>query len=228
MNFETLNNKSVFVNGASSFLGKRIAEALTCFDLKLFITDTNKEALQYFEHDFPDMIEPPITYQIKESNPFQIETSIDACFQNLKSIDYAVNNFTISNASSNILDCTNDYWNGLFRINLSKFFLFLKYELSLFIGLNNNGRIINTFSFSEGQIASDAHGICSILSSIAGLTEAVNCTYSKSGIKIYSFFPEIGNAFLFNDVNRLINIPDINSPDPDYGPIIKEILGLLA
>ena len=80
MSEKKLNNMPLFFNGITTGLSSQLAGELLKSGGKLFITDTNNEALEKFRSNNSRNNNNLIIYQMKENNSFQIETSVINCF----------------------------------------------------------------------------------------------------------------------------------------------------
>lgn len=194
MQINPLNNASLFFNGVSTGLSRKLAEKLLDMGARLFIIDSNTKALETFRHDLGDKLGNSVLYPVDEMNSFQIESAISKCYNGMKSFDCAVNNYLLPEGEMNILDCQIDYWNSILRINLAKIFSFLKYEISLMVGLNG-GCIVNTFQSANSYAVEKNHAAFTLLNAVTGLTDITSKTFRKNKIGIYSFHPEVDNPF---------------------------------
>jgi NAD(P)-dependent dehydrogenase (short-subunit alcohol dehydrogenase family) len=219
-----LNNVKIFYYGISSEFSIKLAEKLLQTGAILFITDANAMALEAFRKKYETFNGNSHFHRLLEDTPSQIEGSIVECFNKTKSFTCAINNFLIPDAKLNILDCSIDYWNSIFRTKMARFYTFIKYELSLMIGLRK-GCLINTFNYPEMKIENDSHIVFAFLNSIIGLTESVGRTYSGAGIKISSYYPAIENLLnTETKFNSSIATAGINNDAGSFAPVFESII----
>lgn len=222
MSLDKLNNITLFYNGISSRFSYNLAYALINNGARLFITDTDSELLEKFRTELGNKIGNSVICSMSEGSAYQIESVISRCFEGMKTFTCAVNNYVLPESGLNLHDCTIDYWNSVFRTNMSGIFSFLKYELSLMVGFEK-GCIINTFNPQLKSAAEQNHIVFTLLKAVTGLTEITAQTYGKNNIKIFSFYPDIKNLLpVENTINRRFN----ESVHP--GESINEIIELIG
>jgi NAD(P)-dependent dehydrogenase (short-subunit alcohol dehydrogenase family) len=151
------------------------------------MTDTNPLIVKKVEQRLHNTIGQCKTFSIRSYDPYQIETALIKAYSFLGTLNCAINNFSLSGDSTNIIDCSIDLCNKSMRIPFITFFLCMKYELSLMLGQHKGGSIINFFHLKNMVDYSESHVTVAALYSVRGLTKSVARTYSNSGISINSF-----------------------------------------
>lgn len=177
--------KSALVTGATSGIGKSIAEALASEGVKLFINgfgeddaiaavldDLKKRSGQTAEHFNCDMSRPE---------------EIEAMMKRIGSVDIVVNNAGIQFVSP-IEDFPNDKWDAIIAINLNAAFHTTKAAVP-HMKAKNWGRIVNIASahslvaspFKAAYVAAK-HGI-------VGMTKSVALEVAEHGITVNAVSP---------------------------------------
>ena len=193
MSIDKVKNMSFYINGLSDKTSQELVKTLAANGARLFLSDQNKEILRKSEEKISKMDCNAHYLLVDPKDSYQVENVINKAFNSLKTLDVAINNFSLQTIPTNIIDCSVDY---LFRScisGLSSVFLLMKYEISLMLGLQSKGTIINIFS-SNGKIDfMNSHATIAYLHAIKGLTMSTADSYSGNGIRIKSFYVQNEN-----------------------------------
>jgi len=191
MKTDKIKNMSFFLNGLSTRSGQEISRFLSEHGTRLFLSDVNKEVLQKAEEKI-SKTNCEAHYLLTDTrDSYQVEEAINRAFKTLKTLDCAINNFSLHSIPTNIIDCSVDFLVRNCISSLSGVFLLMKYELSLLLGLQKPGAIINIFSSNKTIDFENSHATTAYLHAIKGLTLSTANSYAEHGIKIKSFFCSI-------------------------------------
>lgn len=201
MNTDKIKNMSFFLNGLSTRPGQELVRYLSGCGTRLFLSDSNKDVLQNTEEKISRSNCEAFSLLTDNRDPYQVEEAINKAFRTYKTLDCAINNFSLHSIPTNIIDCSVDFLVRNCMSSLSGVFLLMKYELSLLLGLQKPGAIINIFSSNKLIDFENSHATTAYLHAIKGLTLATSNSYAGNGIKIKSFFiqnDETGSALQKN------------------------------
>jgi len=190
---------SFYINGLNTKTGQELVKTLSGYDTRLFLSDINKEVLEKLKEKISEKNCEPYFLQVDIRDPYQVEGVINKAFKSLKTIDCAINNFSLHTIPTNIIDCSVDYLVRTCMSSLSSVFTLMKYELSLLLGLQSKSTIINIFSSNREIDFVNSHATAAYLHAIKGLTLATSNSYANNGIVIKSFYVQYGNRSVNKD-----------------------------
>ena len=176
------------MNGLSTRVSQELVQFLAGLGAQLFLSDVTKEALQKTEEKLAKQNRKAHYIIADNRDPYQVEDAVNRAFKTLKTLDCAINNFPLHSIPTNIIDCSVDFLVRTCMSSLSGVFLLMKYELSLMLGLQKPGTIINIFSTNRLIDFENSHATTAYLHAIKGLTLSTSNSYAGNGIKIKSFF----------------------------------------
>lgn len=224
MHTDKFKNKAFFLNGLSSKSGRELVRFLSGKGVRLFLSDASRETIQRTEESLLGKNCEAHFMLTDNRDPYQVEEAVNKAFKTLKTLDCAVNNFPLNSTPTNIIDCSVDFLARSCMSGLSGVFLLMKYELSLLLGLQKPGSIINIFTSNRIIDFQNSHATTAYLHAIKGLTIATSNTYAENGIKIKSFFVQYDETNSSMQ-NRSIIISDLLEPFENYtADSISEVL----
>ena len=230
MDSDLLKDQSIYIHGVSSSLAEEFINKFSSQNVKLCMTDTNPFLTRKIEQRLSGSVGKYKIFSIRSFDPYQIETALIKAYTFLGTMNCAINNFSLSGDSNNIIDCSIDLCNKSMRIPFLTYFMSMKYELSLMLGQHKGGSIINFFHLKNMADYSEAHVTVAALYSIRGLTKSVARTYLKSGISIHSFL--VHNRMIDKKGNANLStqkIIDLIEPleAPPVEDIIKKVYDII-
>lgn len=194
MSIDKIKNMSIYINGLSTKTGQELTRLFSANGARLFLSDINEEKLLETENRMGLANSESYFLKVDLRDPYQVENVINKAYKSLKTLDCAINNFSLQSIPTNIIDCSVDFLVRTCMSSLSSVFLLMKYEISLFLGLQGRRTIINIFSTDQQIDLMNSHATTSYLHAIKGLTIATSNSYADSGIKIKSFFVQYDDS----------------------------------
>lgn len=171
-------NKTAFVTGAASGIGRAVVEELARRDAKVFAADVDVENLNKLA------LQPritPIALDVTDENAWA------AAFQSIDGLDIFVSAAGISHATPTA-DMTMNEWRHVMAVNLDGAFLGVRSALRKMIP-RQGGSIVLIASASGIRAAAGASAYCVSKASLRMLAKAVALEYKEYGIRVNTVSP---------------------------------------
>jgi NADP-dependent 3-hydroxy acid dehydrogenase YdfG len=215
---ERRKNRSIFICGLSSEIGQKLVNSFADSNTKLFLTDPSQETLEKLEKKISGKAMELQLMRVDSRDAYFVEDSVYKAYSSFGSFDCFINNFSLPNFHTNIVDCSLDYWNRIMNTSLAGVFLHMKYELMLIIGLQKQGFIINIFSSKNNAELKDSHASVTFLFGMKGLMQTLSDSFKNNAIKIISFFRN-------DEFPKYLKDHSCNNADvPELSEVQKEII----
>lgn len=185
---EGKNIRTIFICGLSSEIGQKLANSFADSNTKLFLTDPSQETLEKIEKKISGKAKELQVMRVDSRDAYFVEDSVYKAFSSFGNFDCFINNFSLPNFHTNIVDCSLDYWNRIMNTSLAGVFLHMKYELMLIIGQQKRGFIINTFCSKNNAELKNSHASVTFLFGMNGLMQTLSDSFKNNAIQIISFF----------------------------------------
>jgi len=202
-----LENKVAIVTGASSGIGKAIAEKFVLEGASVVFSDVN-------ECDVSRFSDKAIFIKCDVSKSAEVDNLIATCIDRFGRVDVMVNNAGIGSLGD-ILTTSDDVWHKTIEIDLSGVFYGIRAAGRAMKEKGIKGSIINMSSILGTVGFNGAISYCAAKGGVNQLTKASAVELSKLGIRVNSIAPGFIKTNMTKGVQEdqnLLNIIDAMTP----------------
>jgi NAD(P)-dependent dehydrogenase (short-subunit alcohol dehydrogenase family) len=176
-----LENKIAIVTGASSGIGKAIAEKFVLEGASVVFSDVN-------ECDVSRFSDKAIFVKCDVSKSIEVDSLIQSCVDKFGKVDVMVNNAGIGSLGD-ALTMSDDVWQKTIDINLSGVFYGIRAAGRIMKEKGIKGSIINMASILGSVGFNGAISYCAAKGGVNQLTKGSALELSKLGIRVNSIAP---------------------------------------
>lgn len=183
-----MNGKVAVVTGASSGIGKCVAEFYAREGASVVLSDVNEELGREATLGIDPDGKKAIFVKADVSQPEDCEALVAAAMEKFGRLDFACNNAGIGGEQNPTADYSVEGWQKVIGVNLSGVFYCMKYEIPAMLK-NGGGAIINMTSIL-GQVSFlGAVGYVAAKHGVVGLTKNAAVEYSARGVRVNAVGP---------------------------------------
>ena len=183
-----MNGKVAIVTGASSGIGKCVAEFYVREGAYVVLADVNKELGQTATREIDPSGQKAIFVKADVSQPAECENMVNAALEKFGRLDFACNNAGIGGEQNPTADYSIEGWQKVIGVNLSGVFYCLKYQIPAMLK-NGGGSIVNMASIL-GQVSFlGAVAYVAAKHGVVGITQNAAVEYAPHGIRVNAVGP---------------------------------------
>jgi NAD(P)-dependent dehydrogenase (short-subunit alcohol dehydrogenase family) len=183
-----MNGKVAIVTGASSGIGKCVAEFYAREGASVLLSDINEELGQAAAKEIDPTGRKAKFAKADVAQPQECEQVVTAALEAFGRLDYACNNAGIGGEQNPTADYSLEGWQKVIGVNLSGVFYCMKYQIPAMLK-NGGGSIVNMASIL-GQVSFlGAVGYVAAKHGVVGLTQNAAVEYAARGIRVNAVGP---------------------------------------
>jgi len=180
-------NKTAFITGATSGIGKATAEIFAKNNIRLILCGRRKERLEKLQTELSKLTEVT-TLQFDVSKRKDVEKAIKSLPENFKQIDLLINNAGNAHGLSTIQDGDIDDWDAMLDINV-KGLLYVSKAIIPQMTERNNGFIVNIGSIAAKEVYPNGNVYCASKHAVNALNKAMRIDLNKHNIRVSAIHP---------------------------------------
>lgn len=179
--------KTTFITGASSGIGKAIAESFAKQGHRLIICGRRKEVLSEIEKNLSQLTEVySLIFDVRNLN--EVENAFNSLPENWKNIDILINNAGNAHGLDPISNGSTDDWDAMMDGNV-KGLLYVSKMIIPQMKERNSGHIVNISSVAARQTYANGVVYCASKKAVDTISEGMRIELTEFGIKVTNIQP---------------------------------------
>ena len=180
-------NKTAFITGATSGIGKATAEIFAKNNIRLILCGRRAERLKELQNELSKLTEVT-TLQFDVSKRTEVEAAMNALPENFKQIDILINNAGNAHGLSTIQDGNVGDWDAMLDINVKGLLYVSKAIIPQMIE-NNNGFIVNIGSTAGKEVYKNGNVYCASKFAVNALNKSMRLDLNEHNIRVSAIHP---------------------------------------
>ena len=180
-------NKTAFITGATSGIGKATAELFAKNNIRLILCGRRKERLENLQKELSEFTEV-ITLQFDVSKKEEVTSAIESLPENFQQIDYLINNAGNAHGLSTIQDGNIDDWDAMLDINVKGLLYVTKSIIPKMIE-KNSGFILNIGSIAGKDVYRNGNVYCASKFAVNALNKSMRLDLNEYNIRVSAIHP---------------------------------------
>jgi NADP-dependent 3-hydroxy acid dehydrogenase YdfG len=182
-----MTNKTAFITGATSGIGKATAQLLAKHNFNLVLCGRREKRLQQLKKELTEYTNVT-TLQFDVRNRKDVFAAIESIPSNFKKIDILINNAGNAHGLSTIQDGSMDDWDAMLDINVKGLLYVSKAILPQMVE-RNNGFIVNIGSIAGKEVYPNGNVYCASKFAVNALNKAMRIDLNQHNIRVSAIHP---------------------------------------
>lgn len=184
-----LNNKTVFITGASAGIGKACAVSFAEEGANLILSARRKEKLDALSENIKSKYGVKVySFELDVRNYEKVKEKISSLPDEWKQIDILINNAGLAKGFSKINDGDIEDWEAMIDTNVKGLLYVTRYILPLMIE-RKEGHVINLGSIAGHQVYPYGNVYCATKFAVNSLSEAIRMDTLENNIRVTNIAP---------------------------------------
>jgi 3-hydroxy acid dehydrogenase/malonic semialdehyde reductase len=180
-------NKTAFITGATSGIGKATAEIFAQNKIRLILCGRRAERLKELQKELSKLTDVT-TLQFDVSKRIEVETAISSLPENFKHIDILINNAGNAHGLSTIQDGNIDDWDAMIDINV-KGLLYVSKAIIPKMIKSKTGFIVNIGSVAGKEVYLNGNVYCASKHAVNAINKAMRIDLNNYNIRVSAIHP---------------------------------------
>lgn len=182
-----MNQKTAFITGATSGIGKATAQLFAQNNLRLILCGRRGERLIELKEELEKLTEVT-TLQFDVSNREEVFNAIDSLPKEFKKIDILINNAGNAHGLSSIQEGNMDDWDAMIDIN-AKGLLYVSRAILPQMAARNEGFVVNIGSIAGKEVYPNGNVYCASKYAVNALNKAMRIDLNQHNIRVSAIHP---------------------------------------
>ncbi len=206
-----LNNKIVFITGASSGIGKACSEYFAAEGAKLILTARRENLLKELAEKFKrEYNTDAITFSLDVRDRNSVNKLINSLSEKWKNIDILINNAGLAKGLNKIYEDDIDNWEDMIDTNI-KGLLYVTRAIVPGMVERKSGHIINIGSTAGHEAYPKGHVYCATKHAVNAITKSLRMDVVDKNIRVSTVDPgavetNFSNVRFFGDKEKAKNV----------------------
>lgn len=182
-----MNQKTAFITGATSGIGKATAQLFAQNKIRLIICGRRNERLDYLKEELSQLTQVT-TLNFDVSNREEVLNAIASLPNEFKKIDILINNAGNAHGLSTIQEGNMDDWDAMIDINV-KGLLYVSRAILPQMVKRNEGFVVNIGSIAGKEVYPNGNVYCASKYAVNALNKAMRIDLNKYNIRVSAIHP---------------------------------------
>jgi len=186
-------NKTAFITGATSGIGKATAEIFAKNNINLVLCGRRLDRLQFMRKKLESDAIKVCILNFDVSDKQAVYAAINSLPREFKAIDILINNAGNAHGLSAIHEGDTDDWEEMINVNI-KGLLYVTRAISPNMVTRRTGQIINIGSISAKDVYGGGNVYCATKHAVDALNKGMRMDLSEYGIRVSAVHPGLVNT----------------------------------
>lgn len=185
--------RTVWITGASSGIGKAIAEKLSTEEYRLILSARRLEKLEALKADLESKGGEVYIYQLDVSDRTSVFDTVKKAHEEIGDIDVLVNNAGLAAGLDDFQDALLEDWETMISTNVTGL-LYMSRAVLQYMPKQANSHIINIDSTAGKEVYPKGNVYCATKHAVDAISKSMRIDLLKEGIKVTNVCPGMVNT----------------------------------